>query len=244
MVNLFQRWCAIIEKTERIIELMATNRILIVEDDSAIADSVALNLKYVGYEYMVFDDGQKAADYLDADHAFDLALLDIMLPGMDGFALFSIMEKYNIPVIYMTAKTDSESEVRGLRDGAEDYVVKPFDMVTLLVRMEKVLERTGRLNLVYRCLNLVLDAENRTLSKAGEEIILPPLEFDVLTVLIKNKNRTVSRERILNEIWGEDYFGDIRTVDVRVANIRKKLGFTDEIRTISKTGYRLEDRRK
>ena len=223
---------------------MSANRILIVEDDSAIADSVALNLKYVGYEYMVFDDGQKAADYLDADHAFDLALLDIMLPGMDGFALFSIMEKYNIPVIYMTAKTDSESEVRGLRDGAEDYVVKPFDMVTLLVRMEKALERTGRLNRVYRCLDLVLDAENRTLSKAGEEIILPPLEFDVLTVLIKNKNRTVSRERILNEIWGEDYFGDIRTVDVRVANIRKKLGFTDEIRTISKTGYRLEDRRK
>lgn len=223
---------------------MSANRILIVEDDSAIADSVALNLKYVGYEYMVFDDGQKAADYLDADHAFDLALLDIMLPGMDGFALFSIMEKYNIPVIYMTAKTDSESEVRGLRDGAEDYVVKPFDMVTLLVRMEKVLERTGRLNRVYRCLDLVLDAENRTLSKAGEEIILPPLEFDVLTVLIKNKNRTVSRERILNEIWGEDYFGDIRTVDVRVANIRKKLGFTDEIRTISKIGYRLEDRRK
>lgn len=223
---------------------MSANRILIVEDDSAIADSVVLNLKYVGYEYMAFDDGQRAADYLEADHAFDLALLDIMLPGMDGFALFSIMEKYNIPVIYMTAKTDSESEVRGLRDGAEDYVVKPFGMVTLLVRMEKVLERTGRLNRVYRCLDLVLDAENRTLSKAGEEIILPPLEFDVLTVLIKNKNRTVSRERILNEIWGEDYFGDIRTVDVRVANIRKKLGFTDEIRTISKTGYRLEDRRK
>lgn len=223
---------------------MAANRILIVEDDRAIADSVALNLKYVGYEYIVFDDGQKAADYLGTDHAFDLALLDIMLPGLDGFGLFSYMEKYNIPVIYMTAKTDSESEVRGLRDGAEDYVVKPFDMVTLLVRMKKVLQRTGRLNRVYRFLDLVLDAENRTLFKAGEEIILPPLEFDVLTVLMKNKNRTVSRERILNEIWGEDYFGDIRTVDVRVANIRRKLGFTDEIRTISKTGYRLEDRRK
>lgn len=223
---------------------MAANRILIVEDNRAIADSVALNLKYVGYEYIVFDDGQKAADYLGTDHAFDLALLDIMLPGLDGFGLFSYMEKYNIPVIYMTAKTDSESEVRGLRDGAEDYVVKPFDMVTLLVRMEKVLQRTGRLNRVYRFRDLVLDAENRTLFKAGEEIILPPLEFDVLTVLMKNKNRTVSRERILNEIWGEDYFGVIRTVDVRVANIRRKLGFTDEIRTISKTGYRLEDRRK
>lgn len=149
---------------------MSANRILIVEDDSAIADSVVLNLKYVGYEYMVFDDGQKAADYLDADHAFDLALLDIMLPGMDGFALFSIMEKYNIPVIYMTAKTDSESEVRGLRDGAEDYVVKPFDMVTLLVRMEKVLERTGRLNRVYRCLDLVLDAETGHFPRRGKKL--------------------------------------------------------------------------
>ena len=104
------------------------------------------------------------------------------------------------------------------------------------------MQRTGRLNRVYRFRDLVLDAENRTLFKAGEELILPPLEFDVLTVLMKNKNRTVSRERILNEIWGEDYFGDIRTVDVRVANIRRKLGFRDEIRTISKTGYRLEDR--
>lgn len=220
------------------------NRILIVEDDSGIADSVALNLKYVGYEYMVFDDGRKAANYLAADHAFDLALLDIMLPGLDGFELFSYMEKYNIPVIYMTAKTDSESEVRGLRDGAEDYIVKPFEMVTLLVRIEKVLARTGRLSHIYRFQDIVLDVENRSVTKAGEEINLPPMEFDVLSILIRNKNRTVSRERILNEIWGEDYFGDIRTVDVRVANIRKKLGFTDEIRTISKTGYRLEERRK
>lgn len=220
------------------------NRILIVEDDSSIADSVALNLKYVGYEYMVFDDGWKAADYLAADHAFDLALLDIMLPGLDGFELFSYMEKYNIPVIYMTAKTDSESEVRGLRDGAEDYIVKPFEMVTLLVRIEKVLARTGKLSHIYRFLDIVLDQENRTVTKAGEEINLPPMEFDVLSMLIRNKNRTVSRERLLNEIWGEDYFGDIRTVDVRVANIRKKLGFTDEIRTIPKIGYRLEERKK
>ena len=116
--------------------------------------------------------------------------------------------------------------------------------MTLLVRIEKVLARTGRLNQVYRFRDLTLDAENRTLTYAGEPIDLPPLEFDVLAVLMKNKNRTVSRERILNEIWGEDYFGDIRTVDVRVANLRKKLGLGDEIRTISKTGYRLEERRK
>ena len=223
---------------------MAANRILIVEDDFSISETIALNLKYVGYEYMVFDDGRGAAEYLAEDHSFDLALLDIMLPGLDGFELFSHMEKYNIPVIYMTAKTDSESEVRGLRDGAEDYIVKPFEMVTLLVRIEKVLVRTGRINQTYHFRDIILDAENRTLTKAGEEINLPPLEFDVLSVLMRNKNRTVSRERILNEIWGEDYFGDIRTVDVRVANVRKKLGFTDEIRTISKTGYRLEEHRK
>lgn len=223
---------------------MAANRILIVEDDSAIAETVGLNLRYVGYEYMLFDDGQKAADYLSSDHSFDLALLDIMLPGIDGFELFSHMEKYNIPVIYMTAKTDSASEVKGLRDGAEDYIVKPFEVVTLLVRIEKVLARTGRLNQVYRYQDITLDTENRTITKAGIEVDLTPLEFDVFSILIKNKNRTVSRDRILNEIWGEDYFGDLRTVDVRVANLRKKLGFTDEIRTISKTGYRLEERRK
>ena len=217
---------------------MAANRILLVEDDHAIADAVALNLR------VFFDDGGIAADSLKTDHSYDLALLDIMLPGMDGFELFARMEKYNIPVIYMTARTDSESEVRGLKGGAEDYIVKPFAIVTLLVRIEKVLARTGRLNQVYRYRDFTLDAENRTLTRAGEPIDLPPLEFDVFTVLIKNKNRTVSRDRILNEIWGEDYFGDIRTVDVRIANLRKKLGLSEEIRTISKAGYRLEEARK
>ena len=223
---------------------MAANRILLVEDDHAIADAVALNLRTVGYEVVFFDDGGIASDSLKTDHSYDLALLDIMLPGMDGFELFARMEKYNIPVIYMTARTDSESEVRGLKGGAEDYIVKPFAIVTLLVRIEKVLARTGRINQVYRYRDFTLDAENRTLTRAGEPIDLPPLEFDVFTVLIKNKNRTVSRDRILNEIWGEDYFGDIRTVDVRIANLRKKLGLSEEIRTISKAGYRLEEARK
>ena len=221
---------------------MAANRILLVEDDHAIADAVALNLRTVGYEVSTFDDGGEAAAALEKEHSFDLALLDIMLPGLDGFALFALMEKYNIPVIYMTAKTDSESEVRGLKEGAEDYIVKPFEIVTLLVRIERVLARTGRLNQVYRFRDLTLDAENRTLTYAGEPIDLPPLEFDVLAVLMKNKNRTVSRDRILNEIWGQDYFGDIRTVDVRIANLRKKLNLAEEIRTISKAGYRLEER--
>lgn len=223
---------------------MTANRILIVEDDHGISDTVALNLRYVGYECTVFDNGSEAAASLENDHAYDLALLDIMLPGIDGFELFAHMEKYNIPVIYMTAKTDSESEVKGLRDGAEDYIVKPFEVVTLLVRIEKVLKRTGRLNQIYHFGNITVDVENRSVTKSEEVIELPPLEFDVLTVLIKNKNRTVNREHILNEIWGEDYFGDVRTVDVRIANLRKKLGLGDMIRTISKAGYRLEEQKR
>lgn len=220
---------------------MAANRILVVEDDAALADGIAVNLQYVGYEYMIFDDGKNAADYLENDHSFDLALLDIMLPGIDGFELFSYMEKYNIPVIYMTAKTDSASEIKGLRDGAEDYLTKPFDVVTLLVRMEKVLARTGKLNRVLRFFDYTIDTENRTVTHLGKEIALKPLEFDVLVMLVRNKNRTVPRERLLNEIWGVDFFGGPRTVDVHIANIRRKLGLTDEIKTISKTGYRLEE---
>lgn len=223
---------------------MAANRILIVEDDKGISDVIALNLRYVGYDYKVIANGTEASVYLKEDHTFDLALLDIMLPGIDGFELLGVMTQYNIPVIYMTAKTDSESEVKGLRDGAEDYIVKPFEIVTLLVRIEKVLKRTGRLNTIYRFADIVVDTENRRVTKLGVVVDLAPLEFDVLTILIKNKNRTISRERILTEIWGEDYFGDIRTVDVRVANIRRKLGLIDEIRTISKTGYRLEEHRR
>ncbi len=223
---------------------MASNRILMVEDDKGISDIVALNLRYVGYEVVSFDEGGATAESLEQDHSFDLALLDIMLPGIDGFELFLYMKKYNIPVVYMTAKTDSESEVKGLRDGAEDYIVKPFEVITLLVRIEKVLERTGRLNKIYRFDTIEVDTGNRTVKKAGETIALPPMEFDVLAILIKNKNRTVSREYLLDEIWGTNYFGDMRTVDVRVANIRKRLGWNDEIRTISKAGYRLEERRK
>ena len=224
--------------------MTSRNRILVVEDAKGISEIVALNLRYVGYDVVSLDDGSAAAVFIEQDHSFDLALLDIMLPGIDGFGLSIHMKRFGIPIIYMTAKTDSESEVKGLRDGAEDYIVKPFDVITLLVRIEKVLERTGRLNSIYRFAEIEVDTINRTVIKAGEAITLPPMEFDVLTILIKNKNRTVSREYLLNEIWGTDYFGDVRTVDVRVANIRKKLSLANEIRTISKSGYRLEERKE
>ncbi len=218
------------------------NRIVIIEDDAAIAQAVQLNLECAEYEVTVFDNGQTAWDALRDNHDYDLALLDMMLPGIDGFALLPKLREYGIPVICLTAMGDPGHEVQGLRSGAEDYIAKPFDMLALMVRMEKVLSRSGKLHEIYHFRDLTLDKGNRRLTLKGEEICLPPLEFDVLAVLMKNKNRTVSRERILNEIWGQNYFGDIRTVDVRVANLRKKLNLSEAIRTISKAGYRLEER--
>ena len=218
------------------------NRILIVEDDEGIAGAVALNMQFVGYDYTLFDDGRKAAESLAADHAYDLALLDIMLPGMDGFELFGYMERYHIPVIYMTARTDSASEIRGLRDGAEDYIVKPFDILTLMVRIEKVLRRTGRLNTVWRVRDVELNSDTRTVTKAGQPVELQPLEFDVLLLLLRYKNLTVSREQFLSEIWGYDFVGETRAIDVKIASIRKKLDLGDAIKSIPKRGYRLEER--
>lgn len=218
------------------------NHILIVEDDPAISQSLRLNLECSGYAVTSFDNGRVLWNSLEQKHNYDLALLDLMLPGVDGFTLLPKLREHGIPVICLTAMGDAQHEVQGLRSGAEDYVAKPFDMLALLTRMEKVLERNGKWNQIYHFRDLVLDNGNRTLMRNGEEISLPPLEFDVLAVLMKNKNRTVSRDRILNEIWGQDYFGDIRTVDVRIANLRKKLNLSEEIRTISKAGYRLEER--
>ena len=204
--------------------------------------SVALNLKIVGYDYARFEDGRAATDSLIEDHAFDLALLDIMLPGMDGFELLGHVKKYGIPVIYMTAKADAASEIKGLLDGAEDYVIKPFDMMTLMVRMEKVLLRTGRLNRIYRAGDVELDDYQHAVFKAGERVELRPLEYGVLLYLMKHKNLTVTREQLLSEVWGFEYMGESRSVDVKISSLRRKLGLGDAIKTVQKLGYRLEDR--
>ena len=152
------------------------------------------------------------------------------------------MERFGIPVIYMTAKTDSASEIKGLRDGAEDYIVKPFDPLTLMVRIEKVLKRVGKWNAVYRVRDVVINTETHAVTKDGKPVELQPLEFDVLVALLRHKNMTVSRERLLNEVWGFDFLGETRMVDVKISALRKKLGLEDAIRAIPKLGYRLEER--
>ncbi len=217
------------------------NRILVVEDDPAIAEAIALNLMLSEYDTVTLDDGDKVIAYLREDHSFDLALLDVMIPGPDGFALMEHLRPYNIPVLYLTAKVDLASKIKGLTIGAEDYIVKPFEMLELLVRIEKILARTGKLNSVLRYRDLTVDMEKRTVQKSGEQVKLQPLEFDLLVRFLKFKNCTLSRDRLLSEVWGFDFAGGTRTVDIHVAHLRKKLGPELNIVSVMKYGYRLED---
>ncbi len=216
-------------------------RIWIVEDEEAIAKMIAMNLRVVGMEPVIFYDGEEAARSLAADHAFDLALLDIMVPGKDGFALLELLKPYGIPVIFLTAKDDISSKVQGLTGGAEDYIVKPFEVPELLVRMDKVLARTKKAEDIITLREIEINLAEHTVRKNGKEIPLKNLEFELLAILAKNKNIAISRNDLLNLVWGVNYLGETRTIDVHIGQLRKKLGLYDRIKTIPKIGYRLED---
>lgn len=220
---------------------MSQNKVLIVEDEQSIARMIAMNLKVAGYDTTMFHDGEEAAGALEEEHDYDIALLDVMLPGMDGFTLFEIIKLYDIPVIFLTAKDDVDSKVQGLQGGAEDYIVKPFEMLELMVRMEKVLERTKKLSDVVRILDIEINFLEHTVRKNGVEVSLKPMEFELLCVLARNKNIAISREELLRRVWGVDYVGETRTVDVHIGQLRKKLSLNENIRTVSKMGYRLEE---
>lgn len=217
------------------------NRILIVEDEISIAKMISMNLKVAGYDVTMFHDGREAAEELEREREYDIALLDVMLPGMDGFALFEVVKSYGIPAIFLTAKDDIASKVQGLQGGAEDYIVKPFEMLELMVRMEKVLERTKKSSDVIHILDLEINFLEHTVRKNGVEVPLKPMEFELLCVLAKNKNIAISREELLRRVWGVDYMGETRTVDVHIGQLRKKLSLNENIKTISKMGYRLEE---
>lgn len=220
---------------------MAQNKVLIVEDEVSIAKMIAMNLKVAGYDTTIFHNGKEAAEALEENQDYDIALLDVMLPGMDGFSLFEIVDTYRIPAIFLTAKDDINSKIQGLQGGAEDYIVKPFEMLELMVRMEKVLERTKKLSDSIRILDVEIDLQKRTVHKNGVEIQLKPMEFELLCVLARNKNIAVSREDLLRRVWGMDYVGETRTVDVHIGQLRKKLSLSENIKTVSKMGYRLEE---
>ncbi|MDL2289751.1 response regulator transcription factor [Clostridia bacterium OttesenSCG-928-F22] len=215
-------------------------KILVVEDDQAISSLICMNLSVAGYEAIPVYDGAEALETLENGHLTDLALLDIMLPGIDGLSLLEHFNIRNIPVIFLTAKDDVESKIQGLKGGAEEYIVKPFEVLELLVRIEKVLERRGRAVESYHIGDIELCTQRRIVKKGKQEVPLKPLEYELLLLLVKNKNIALSREKILHEVWGTDFMGESRTVDVHVAQLRKKTGL--RIVSIPKVGYRLEER--
>ena len=213
--------------------------ILIVEDDPAISRLIESNLLVAGYEPVCAMDGRQALDAISTLH-FDLALCDIMLPELDGFELLPYMQERNIPVIYVSAKADVQSRVQGLRLGAEDYLVKPFDILELLVRMEKVLARSASAENKITYQDITVDLDSRSVHKAGELISLKPMEYELLCTFMKHPGMVLTREKLLRQVWGDEYIGETRTVDVHVAALRKKLGLTEQLATVFKLGYRLE----
>lgn len=213
-------------------------KILIVEDDKPISDLIELNLNMLGYETVKIYDGKDALESVQNEN-YDLILLDIMLPKIDGFQIMEKIKYKDIPVIFLTAKNSLCDRVKGLKIGGDDYIVKPFESVELLARVEAVLRRYGKRKNNLDLKDLEIFLEERIVKKKGEHIELTLKEFELLKLLIENKGLALAREKILEKVWGYDYLGETRTVDMHIQRLRKKLDL-DEIKTVYKVGYRLE----
>lgn len=215
-------------------------KICIVEDDINISNIIKMNVRLVDYDVVVVHDGLAAWECIQHEK-FDLILLDVMIPGIDGFALMEKIRPLNIPVIFLTAKNSVFDKVNGLKIGAEDYMVKPFETLELLARMETVLRRYGKVENHITFKRIEVNVEKREVVIQGTPVELTPKEFDLLVMLLKNKNIALSREQLIEKVWGMDYYGETRTVDMHIKSLRKKLYLQDDIKTIYKIGYRLED---
>ncbi len=214
-------------------------KILIVDDEERIRELVKMNLELAGYECYEAEDGISAINQLEKVEP-DLALLDIMLPYKDGFEISDEFLKRNVSVIFLTAKESLQDKVKGLRLGADDYIVKPFESLELLARIEAVLRRRGMNNNKFSYKNVEVDFSERKVLVNNKMIELTSQEFLLLEVLVKNKNLALSREKLIESAWGYDYLGDTRTVDIHIQRLRKKLNWEDVIVTVYKYGYRLE----
>lgn len=211
--------------------------ILIVEDEKPINQLIAKNLTLVGYDCTQVYDGRAAIDAC-ATEQFDLIILDVMLPELSGF---EVMEQVSgIPVIFVTAKNGLSDRLNGLRLGADDYIVKPFEMLELIARVEAVLRRTSAGEEIITFDDIKVDIRSKRVCKAGELVSLTPKEYSLLEALIRNRNLALSREKLISLAWSYDYDGDIRTVDVHIQQLRNKLGLKERIKTVYKLGYRLE----
>lgn len=213
-------------------------KILIAEDEEPIANLIKLNLMKAGYQCSVAYDGEAAADLM-MNQVFDLVLLDIMLPKIDGYELLEYARRLGFPVIFLTALGSTEDKVKGLKMGADDYLPKPFEIVELLARVEAVLRRFNKVKSIMEVHDIVLDTASRTVKRNEEEILLTMKKFDLLLLFVRNPNIALYREVIYENVWGGEYIEQSRTVDLHVQRLKKKLGWEDKIVAVYKVGYRL-----
>ncbi len=213
--------------------------ILIVEDEKPISNLIRLSLKKAGYDCTCAFDGAEAADILE-ERRFDLILLDVMLPEIDGFSLMEYIRPMEIPVIFLTAKSAVNDRVKGLELGAEDYLVKPFEIIELLARVNVVLRRYNKTAAELCVGGLVIDTQAMLVTKDDETISLTPKEYELLLLFARNPGIALYRETIYERVWKEDFPYGSKTVDLHVQRLRKKLGWEDILHAVPKVGYRLE----
>ena len=214
-------------------------RILIVEDERAISNLMYVNLKAQGYDCTCAFDGKQAADLIEGN-SYDLVLLDIMLPEIDGYELLEYIRPLGTPVIFITAKGTLGDRIKGLRLGADDYIVKPFQIGELLARVEALLRRAKKSAIEYSLFDVEINVNSRTVKKGGKIIDLTFKEFDLLIELIRNKNVALYRDRLYESVWNEPFTGETRTLDSHIQRLRKKLDWDEHIKTVFRIGYRLE----
>ena len=213
------------------------NRILIVDDERSICEMVKLCLSKNNYLCDIAGDGLVASQMIE-QNKYDLILLDVMLPEIDGFELMPYIKEFNIPVIFISARTLVEDRIRGLKLGAEDYLVKPFDLNELLARIEVVLRRYRKNSRVYTYGKITIDSISHEVLNGQQLVTLSNKEYELLLYLIQNPCIALYREQIYENVWNEPYFGNTRTVDLHIQRLKKKLNWYDEIETIYKVGYK------
>lgn len=216
---------------------MTLAKLLIAEDERSINDLIKKNLRLVGHDCDQCFDGETALQAASSG-GYDLIILDVMLPTLSGFDIIRSLD--GVPVIFVTAKSALGDRLKGLRLGADDYIVKPFEILELVARVESVLRRVGREHKTFCIDDIKIDFDSRRVFRGGEEVVLKPKEFSLLEALVRNRNLALSREKLLSIVWEYDYEGDTRTVDVHIQQLRRKLGLGDRIKTVYKLGYRLE----
>ncbi len=214
-------------------------KILIVDDEKAICDLIDLNLTSAGYHCTSVQDGMEAINRIEKED-YDLILLDIMLPGADGYDVMEYIRPLGVPVIFITAKHEVKDRVKGLKLGADDYLVKPFDVVELVARVEAVLRRYSKAEQRLTVDDVIVDVEARRVTRAGMPVELTNKEFGLLVLFMKNKNVALFRETLYEKVWEEEYYGDSRTLDLHVQRLRKKLCWEHNLVAVYKVGYRLE----